>query len=80
MLVFIVVAADDDDLLDRGELVADAVDLVDELGAYEQDAGTAVVDGVVELIAGEAPVENRMRGADAGSAEGDLDACGVVLV
>ena len=63
-LELVALAADDDDLLHGGEPVADQLDRRQQLVADEQDAGAGVVDDVVELVTGEPPVDDRVRGAD----------------
>ncbi len=69
-----------DDVLDRGQLVPDLLDQRHQLGPDEQQLRAGVVDGVVDLVAGQPEVDDRVGGTDAGRRHGQLDAGGVVLV
>ena len=51
-----------------------------QLGADDQHLGAGVVDGVVDLVAGRAPVDDRVGGAQRAGGQRHLDAGRVVLV
>ena len=74
------VGGDLDDLLDVGEVLADLVDRRHQLGAHDEHLGAGVVDRVVDLVAGRAPVDDRVGRAERPGGHGELDARRVVLV
>ena len=69
-----------DDALDAGQPVAELLDQRHQLGADEQHPRARVVDGVVDLVAGQPEVDDRVGRADRERGEGQLHAGRVVLV
>ena len=69
-----------DDPLHAGQTVAQLLDQRHQLAADEQHPGARVVDGVVDLVAGQPEVDDRVGRADQGAGEGQLHAGRVVLV
>ena len=63
-----------------GQPVADLVDQRHQLRPDEQELGARVVDGVVDLVAGEAEVDDRVGRPERRRRQGQLDAGRVVLV
>lgn len=79
-LVLVVLPADDDDPLDRRQPVADQLDRRHQLVSDEQDTGAGVVDDVVELVAGEAPVDDGVGAPEQAGGLGGGEDRRVVLV
>ena len=60
--------------------IAHEAELLEQLVPDEHDLGGAVVEDVVELVAGQAPVDDGRRGTELAAAEDDLQHRRVVLV
>ncbi len=71
--------ANGDDLLDAGQLLADAGDRVEKVRSGDQHLRAGVVDDVGDLCRRQAPVDGDDDRVELGRAEGDLEVLQAVL-